>query len=94
MGLRTARRTIKGRCFPLTPALSPSEGERGSRRLCAPELGKDAFHRVPDFAQNEWDAVERVLTIPEGRFLGREGCGASVSEWRFRGLFGIGFMAA
>ena len=25
--------------------------------------GKDAFHRVPDFAWNEWDAVERVLTI-------------------------------
>ena len=27
-----------------------------------PEPGKDAFHRVPDFAQNEWDAVERVPT--------------------------------
>jgi hypothetical protein len=27
-----------------------------------PELGKDAFHRVPDFARNDWDAVERVLT--------------------------------
>jgi hypothetical protein len=34
--------------------------------------GKDAFHRVPDFAQNEWDAVERVLTILEGRFRGRD----------------------
>jgi hypothetical protein len=28
-----------------------------------PETGKDAFHRVPDSARNEWDAVERVLTI-------------------------------
>jgi hypothetical protein len=28
-------------------------------------FGKDAFHRVPDFPRNEWDAVERVLTIPE-----------------------------
>ena len=27
----------------------------------APEHGKDAFHRVPDSARNEWDAVERVL---------------------------------
>jgi hypothetical protein len=25
-------------------------------------LGKDAFHRVPDFARNGWDAVERVPT--------------------------------
>jgi len=24
--------------------------------------GKDAFHRVPDFARNERDAMERVLT--------------------------------
>jgi hypothetical protein len=23
--------------------------------------GKDAFHRVPDFARNEWNVVERVL---------------------------------
>ena len=35
------------------------------------KLGKDAFHRVPDFGRNEWDAVERVLTILEGRFMGR-----------------------
>ena len=28
----------------------------------SPELGKDAFHRVPDSARNERDAVERVLT--------------------------------
>jgi hypothetical protein len=26
-------------------------------------IGKDAFHRVPDFAGKEWDAVERVLTV-------------------------------
>ena len=25
-------------------------------------IGKDAFHRVPDFGGKEWDAVERVLT--------------------------------
>jgi hypothetical protein len=37
----------------------------------APEHGKDAFHRVPDSARNEWDAVERVLTILEDRFRGR-----------------------
>ena len=24
--------------------------------------GKDAFHRVPNFSDEEWDAVERVLT--------------------------------
>jgi hypothetical protein len=24
--------------------------------------GKDAFHCVPDFGLNEWDAVARVLT--------------------------------
>jgi hypothetical protein len=24
--------------------------------------GKDAFHRVPNFASKEWDAVERVPT--------------------------------
>ena len=28
------------------------------------------FHRVPDFAWNEWNTVERVLTIPEDRFRG------------------------
>ena len=61
-----------GALFPLTLSLSP--GERIPRpfdALCAPEPGKDAFHRVPDFAQNEWDAVERVLTILGGRFRGR-----------------------
>jgi hypothetical protein len=40
--------------------------------LCTPEPGKDAFHRLPDFARNEWDAVERVLTIFEDRFMDRE----------------------
>jgi hypothetical protein len=38
---------------------------------CASEPGKDAFHRVPDFAQNEWDAGERVLTILGDSFRGR-----------------------
>ena len=28
----------------------------------SPEPGKDAFHRVPDYARSEWDAVERVPT--------------------------------
>ena len=36
------------------------------------EPGKDAFHRVPSLARNEWDAVERVLTAPGGKFTGRE----------------------
>jgi hypothetical protein len=68
----------RGRILTLPPAddsvsLSPRSagGERTPRHfdaLCAPELGKDAFHRVPDFALNEWDAVERVLTILEDRF--------------------------
>ena len=42
-----------------------------------PEPGKDAFHRVPDFARNEWDAVERVLTMPGGRFRGGRDSGGS-----------------
>ncbi len=29
--------------------------------------GKDAFHRVPDFARDDWDAVERVPTGLVGR---------------------------
>jgi hypothetical protein len=63
---------------PLSPALSPlvPRGENPPDNLgapCASELGKDAFHRVPDFARNEWDAVERVLTISEDRFRGRDG---------------------
>ena len=28
--------------------------------------GKDVFHRVPNFARKEWDAVERVLTTVRG----------------------------
>ena len=31
-------------------------------RALAQLRGKDAFHRVPDFARNDWDAVERVPT--------------------------------
>ena len=30
--------------------------------------GKDAFHRVPDFARNDWDAVER---LPAGKHFWR-----------------------
>jgi hypothetical protein len=30
---------------------------------CALEPGKDAFHRVPDSARNEWNGVEGVLTV-------------------------------
>jgi hypothetical protein len=30
----------------------------------APEPGKDAFHRVPDFGLNKWDAVKRVFYDP------------------------------
>src|ERR1019366_3095500 len=48
-------------------------GERIARFTntpCAPEPGKNEFHRVPDFSQNEWDAAERVLTILGG-FRGR-----------------------
>ena len=63
--------------FSLSPLAERGErvGERTPRHfdaLCAPELGKDAFHRVPDFALNEWDAVERVLTILEDRVGVRE----------------------
>src|ERR1039457_579681 len=34
----------------------------GTNDSAPPELGKDAFHSVRDFAGKEWDAVERVLT--------------------------------
>ena len=51
---------------------SAGETPRHFDALCTPEHGKDAFHRAPDSALNEWDAVERVLTILEDRFRGRE----------------------
>ena len=43
----------------------------GRNEICigAPALepaGKDSFHRVPDFARKEWDAVERVLARSGG----------------------------
>jgi hypothetical protein len=56
----------------------------GATEFPIPEPGKDAFHRVPDFARNEWDAVERVLTMPGGRFMGGEknsGRCADVRRW-------------
>jgi tetratricopeptide (TPR) repeat protein len=42
---------------------SRRKAEIGSQKMFdvrAPESGKDAFHRVPDYARNKWDAVERV----------------------------------
>jgi len=48
-------------------AAAQEEIRRRSDALCAPEPGRDAFHRVRDFAGKEWDAVERVPT----RFRGR-----------------------
>ena len=48
--------------------------KRATRQVderCATELGKDAFHRVPDFGRNEWDAVECVLAIAKDRFMGK-----------------------
>jgi hypothetical protein len=53
------------------PCSPPRREPRRIDALCAPEPGKDAFHRVPDYGRNEWDAVERVLTILADRFRGR-----------------------
>ena len=54
---------------------SPIGWERfhGPRKaaICSPEPGRDAFHRVPNFSGEVWDAVERVPTKCEGRFMGR-----------------------
>ena len=56
---------------------SPSPGERfhdpRKAAICTPEPGRDAFHRVPNFSEEVWDAVERVPTKCEGRFMGRAG---------------------
>jgi hypothetical protein len=60
---------------------------------CAPELGKDAFHRVPDFARNEWDAVERVLTTSEDRFRGREKLPVAVSSCPLKAVCGGNLIA-
>ena len=64
--------------MPLNPASPVWTSARGSNH--APPLpGKDAFHRVPNFARNQWDAVERVLTglmakhFGARRFVGRKG---------------------
>ena len=51
---------------PLVPRRERTPGH--SDAPCAPELGKDAFHRVPFIPGGVRDAVERVLTIPEARF--------------------------
>jgi tetratricopeptide (TPR) repeat protein len=53
-GSRQSRRKAESR---------KQEAEIGSQKMFdvrAPESGKDAFHRVPDYARNKWDAVERV----------------------------------
>jgi hypothetical protein len=43
----------------------------GLARTLAPRFGvvRQSLHRLPDLARNEWDAVERVLTILEDRFM-------------------------
>jgi len=70
--------------YPRQNSLSRSfvagEPPRPFDAFCAPEPGKDAFHRVPDFARKEWDAVERVLTIAGGSFMGRVKIGGSARE--------------
>ena len=50
-----------------------------------PEPGKDAFHRVPDFAHNDWDAVERVLTgsCVRGNHLGACKFAGSAGDTRY-----------
>jgi hypothetical protein len=52
-----------------SPSSRPSPLGRGSMGGSVSEPGRDAFHRVRDFAGIEWDAVERVPT----RFRGRAG---------------------
>ena len=64
--------------------MSGSTRERIPRHfdaLCAPEPGKDAFHRVPFIPGEVRDAVERVLTSPGGRFRGR--AAAVIGVWTF-----------
>jgi hypothetical protein len=60
------------KCTAETVAKPPAtlgvhEGAQRSDAHCAAEPGKDAFHRVPDFGRNEWDAMERALAILEDR---------------------------
>ncbi len=67
-----AARGWKRHCHGFAPQLTCNA--RVYNHLCgfggldASELDKDAFHRVPDFGRDEWDAVERVLTSLEDRF--------------------------
>jgi len=52
---------------------SPLNGEKTSRTpcaSCAPEPGRDAFHRVPIPSGKVRDAVECVPTLSKGRFMG------------------------
>jgi NADH-quinone oxidoreductase subunit M len=50
-------------CFPrlLTDKIQPSVGEK-VLTATPPKPGREAFHRVRDFAGKEWDAAERVPT--------------------------------
>src|ERR1035441_6791408 len=101
MGFPTARRMIKERCFPLTPALSPSEGERGNLRQLFGEpgfLGSFLFlldlltgHEPPTTSPSPWPLPAMRGEGGRRPGEGRENCGASADEWRFRGLFGSGF---
>ena len=50
--------------------LPRGENPRHSGALCAPEPGRDAFHRVPIFSGESRDAVERIPTSLNGRFMG------------------------
>ena len=72
--------------------------ERPPPRLNAPcaQLGRDAFHRVPNFPWNEWDAVERVLTIPGDRLRGRPHAAAAAEAVSSApaGGFGLPHLAA
>ena len=51
------------------PGWVAHDGALWSDAPCAPEPGKDAFHRVPFIPGEVRDAVERVLTILEDRFM-------------------------
>ena len=63
-----AKRRRWGRPEVCPTLVSPPEMDVARPRGSGPPLepasvdGKDAFHRVPDFARNKWDEVERVLS--------------------------------
>jgi hypothetical protein len=59
--------------LPAAPLPLGETPPRHSDALGVPEPGKDAFHRVPFIPAKVRDAVERVLTVLEDRFMGRAG---------------------